>query len=130
MNTPLSSFDQGILDTFIEGVMAEMPDTITILGVTIQACVMDRSTNQVNIQGGKENAVNATVEVRRVDYLATGALIASNLTPAGGSTGPVVTFSDGIKGRISSVDDFAGPILTLHIGSTLAGATGPSGGKW
>lgn len=108
-----STFDQGISDTFHDGVIPEMGDTITIKGVTIDCNVTERSTSSMNIQGGVKKEVNAIVEVLRSDFVRTG-----------GNKNDVVTFSDGMTGKISSVDDFASEIYTLHIGARLDGATG------
>jgi hypothetical protein len=121
MQTPLSDFDQGMADAQELGAFIEMPDTIMVVGVTIPATITDRTNAKKNIRGGQSYEVSANVNVMKADFVRTGADIQG---------GDQITFSDGLVGKISSVDDCAGPIFTLRIGPILAGSSGPGGGDW
>jgi hypothetical protein len=121
VQNPLSDFDQGMSDAQELGAFIEMPDAVTILGVTMRATVTDRSIAQKNIRGGKSREVSGSVNVMTYDFKRSGASMAG---------GDSVTFSDGETGKISIVDDCAGPIVTLRIGPVLQGAAGPDGGAW
>lgn len=117
----LSDFDRGMLASFEDGAVAEMGDTITLGGNTIPCVVSSRVVSKKNIQGGTKSEVSATIEVARADFIR-----------AGGNKmgGDLITFSDGLVGKIASVDDGATPLYTLNVGPRLEGSAGPNGGQW
>lgn len=117
----LNDFDRGMLSAFEDGAVAEMGDTVAILGVTIPCVVSSRSVSQRNIQGGKSREVTATIEVSKADFVKTGANIYG---------GDAVIFSDGLQGKIQLIDDPTSQIYTIRIAPTLDGAAGPQAGKW
>lgn len=121
----LSDFDRGMAESEWAAIMIEMPDTITLQSASgnfvINCVVTSRSIAQKNIQAGKSKEVSGSVNVLKKDFIGAGGVMTG---------GQSIVFSDGEVGKISLVDDCAGPICTLVIGPVLLGAAGPQGGHW
>jgi len=115
-----SDFDFGILQGFTDGALNVMPDTILLNGWTLNVAVTSRTVMKRNIRGGKSYEVSGSIECARADFLkANGQL----------NGGDLITYSDELVGKVTSIDDPNSPVLTLQIGPPLEGVN-PSGGVW
>lgn len=122
-----SEFDNCMVQAFGDGTIPEMGDYVILNGVQIKACVMDRSSTSQQVQGGQSVDVSGTVECLKSDYLSTGLTLAQK---SNASIMMPITFSDGIVGRIRSVDDWGSLLVHINVGPLLEGARGPQGGRW
>ncbi len=96
--------------------------------IAVQAVIQSRSHARRNIQGGISAEVSGTVEIRKQDWFLAGGTLANPVSAT--FIGLLVTYQDGAQGRVTSAEDYGGPIITLQVGAVLQGDKGPQGGLW